>query len=256
MVEEHEYIRRKRKGQVLLALALLIMSLTVGRWLYRTMKNHRRPQFSLMALLGMVFVSGFAMWGAFLWHEAGTALNLARAAYDYKFGRFVFGGDYSVYEIAHNRVSPLVTVAIRPFLMGKTEVTQGQFEMVMGNNPARSKGGANPVECITVAAASTFCRKLSEKFGISVRLPMGTEWEFACRGGSEGLYYAGDTEEVLSTVAWWGKNSNGMTHPCGMKAPNGYGLYDMLGNVQELCTGNSGKIELHGGATHARSKWP
>jgi len=123
----------------------------------------------------------------------------------------------------------------KPFYMGVTEVTQAQYEAVMGTNPSKFKGPSNPVDNVTWDEAVEFCRKLSEKTGKAVRLPTEAEWEYACRAGTKTRYSFGDSDSVLGDYAWSGSNSGGMTHPVGQKKPNPWGLYDMHGNVYEWC---------------------
>ena len=124
----------------------------------------------------------------------------------------------------------LVTIS-RSFELQTTEVTQAQWTAVMGSNPSHFKGGQLPVEQVSWNDAQLFIGKLNERDpGKNYRLPTEAEWEYACRaGGGESRY--GEP----NAVAWWFGNSDGQTHEVGQKQPNGWGLYDMLGNVWELC---------------------
>jgi formylglycine-generating enzyme required for sulfatase activity/serine/threonine protein kinase len=128
----------------------------------------------------------------------------------------------------------------KPFGLGVYEVTQEQYEKVMGTNPSKFKAPQNPVEQVSWTDAVEFCRKLSalpaeKKAGYVYRLPTEAEWECACRAGTTTTYSFGDSESELGDYAWYTKNSGRTTHPVGGKKPNGWGLYDMHGNVFEWC---------------------
>ena len=127
-----------------------------------------------------------------------------------------------------------VTIS-KAFYLGVTEVTQAQYEAVMGKNPSHFKGAANPVENVSWNGAVLFCRKLSAKTGKAFRLPTEAEWEYACRAGSKTRFSFGDSESALGDYAWHQGNCGGKTQPVAQKKPNAWGLYDMLGNVWNLC---------------------
>jgi formylglycine-generating enzyme required for sulfatase activity len=113
------------------------------------------------------------------------------------------------------------------FWMAKTEVTQAQWESVMGNNPSEFKGGNLPVESVTWDACLQFCQKTG------LELPTEAQWEYACRAGSSGPF-AGTGR--LGDMGWYEENSKRGTKPVGKKKPNAWGLYDMHGNVAEWCS--------------------
>lgn len=116
------------------------------------------------------------------------------------------------------------------------EVTQALWQAVMGSNPSNFWGDLRrPVERVSWNECQMFISKLNQLTGKRFRLPTEAEWEFAARGGnqSRGYKYAGSNN--LYNVAWYNDNSGNTTHPVGMKSPNELGLYDMSGNVWEIC---------------------
>jgi formylglycine-generating enzyme required for sulfatase activity len=131
----------------------------------------------------------------------------------------------------------------KPFYMQTTEVSQGQWKKVMGNNPSHFIGCGDdcPVERVSWNDAQEFIEKLNQKEKTNkYRLPTEAEWEYACRAGTSTKYSFGDDFNKLDDYAWHSANSEGHTHPVSQKKPNDWGLYDMYGNVQEWCQDGSG----------------
>ena len=130
---------------------------------------------------------------------------------------------------------PAHQVTLSGYYIGKYEVTQELWQAVMGNNPSDVKNSPkNPVENITWGDCQKFIVKLNELTGKCFRLPTEAEWEYAARGGnqSRGYKYSGSND--LDAVAWHDYNDS-WTLPVGTKLPNELGLYDMTGNVWEMC---------------------
>jgi len=127
-----------------------------------------------------------------------------------------------------------VTIS-EPFYLGKYELTQAQYEKVMGANPSRTKGANLPVHNVSWQDADDYCTKLSEKVKRKAQLPTEAQWEYACRAGTTTAYHSGNTIADLSKVGWHAGNSGGKLHPGGELMPNAWGLYDMHGNVAEYC---------------------
>jgi formylglycine-generating enzyme required for sulfatase activity len=133
------------------------------------------------------------------------------------------------------------------FWLGKYDVTQGQYQALVGTNPSYfTKAGQDaPVEQVSWDDAVAFCQKLNAQERAAGRLPDGyaytlpteAQWEYACRAGTTGLYYAAD----LGAIAWYDANSGDTTHPVATKQPNAWGLYDMSGNVYQWCLDWYGK---------------
>lgn len=132
---------------------------------------------------------------------------------------------------------PRHQVTVKDFKLGKYEVTQAQWQAVMGENPSYFKtcGSDCPVESVSWDEVKLFIRKLNEMTGMSFRLPSEAEWEYAARGGngSDNTKYSGSGS--LDLVGWYRDNSGRTTHSVKSKVGNELGLYHMSGNVWEWC---------------------
>jgi len=131
----------------------------------------------------------------------------------------------------------------KAFYLGKTEVTQKQYQAIMGNNPSDFKGENRPIENVSWDDAQAFIKKLNEKEGgTKYRLPTEAEWEYAARANTSTKWSFGDDESDLKNYAWYGYELSGKeTHEVGQKKPNGFGLFDMHGNVWEWTCSDYGE---------------
>jgi len=125
------------------------------------------------------------------------------------------------------------------FWMGKYEVTQEQYETVIGSNPSRFKGPQNPVDSVSWNEAYGFARKVNSlgvlPAGVTRRLPTEAEWEYGCRAGTTTPWWSGGSKADFYRVGWGEDNSRGKTQPVGQKEANRFGLHDVHGNVWEWC---------------------
>ena len=167
-------------------------------------------------------------------------------------GTFMMGSPESEERRDKNETQHEVTIN-KDYYLGVYEITQAQYEKVIGKNPSRFQGAEVgnenadlPVENVSWDDAVAFCKKLSElpeekKAGRVYRLPTEAQWEYACRAGSRTAYSFDDEEGLLPEYGWFKRNSSGRTHTVGLLDPNAWGVYDMHGNVWEWCSDRYGK---------------
>ena len=150
-------------------------------------------------------------------------------------GDFSMGESESQYAFDDERPRHRVSMAT-PFYMGKYEVTQKEYVAVMGRNLSFFRSENRPVESVSWNDAREFCRKLGVLENVVYRLPTEAEWEYACRAGSATSWHFGNDASLLREFAWSSDIAGGSTSEVGYLKPNGFGLYDMHGNVSEWCS--------------------
>lgn len=141
--------------------------------------------------------------------------------------------------------------SISKFNISATEVTQAQWESIMGYNPSSHVGPDFPVENVTWSQCQDFIKQLNQLTGKKYRLPSVKEWQYAARGGQNGKEYRYSGSDHIAEVAWYHSNSEGATHRVGMLKKNEIALHDMNGNVAEWCSDAAGSSHAFLGGSFA-----
>ena len=178
--------------------------------------------------------------------EPKTGMRLAR----------VQGGCYQMGSKAgYSDEKPVHEVCVKGFEIGMHEITQGQWQKIMGSNPSRFKACGNdcPVEKVSWEDIQDYIKKLNAGSPYRYRLPTEAEWEYACRSGGKAEKYCGGND--LNGLGWYVDNSDNKTHVVGQKQANGLGLYDMSGNVWEWVSDRYGR-DYYGNSTRDNPKGP
>jgi formylglycine-generating enzyme required for sulfatase activity len=241
-VDEAAFKQKILVGQAAFAVGVGILLVLIATVIIRAIREHHRPQYSLARFMAMTLAASVAVLGGMHWWHSVKTLAEAQAEYAAALARYSRAADNE--KPAHE-----VTLT-KPFFIGKYEVTQQQYQQVIGVNPSNFKGANLPVETVSWNDAQEFCKAVthfaelrsadpqSGNMRHDIRLPTEAEWEFACRAGTRTAYYTGDDETTLENAAWCIENSNRATHPVGCREPNAWGVYDMHGNLWEWCSGH------------------
>ena len=195
---------------------------------------HKPPDHAAMIMLAVVHFTGDVYSAPAFASQSRKIEDLSLVLLPITPGTFQMGSSEG-----ESDEKPVTRVTLtHGFWLGKTEVTQAQWQAIMGNNPSNFVGVDRPVEKVLWSEAMEFGRKLTGRERAAGRLPEGYEytlpteaqWEYACRAGKTGPH-AGKVEDM----AWYDANSGRQTQPVARKQPNAWGLYDMHGNVWEWC---------------------
>ena len=168
-------------------------------------------------------------------------------------GTFVMGATAEQGGDAKKIEKPIHQVTLSDYYIGETEVTQELWLAVMGSNPFKFRGPEYPAQDVSWNDSQEFVQRLSVMTGQKFRLPTEAEWEYAARGGknSKGYKYSGSNN--IEDVAWYNKNSGRQIHPVKTKSPNELGIYDMSGNVWEMC---NDWVDSYNGSTQTNPAGP
>ena len=157
-------------------------------------------------------------------------------------GKFTMGSpDTEPHRQPNEGPAHEVTIS-KPFYLSIYTVTQEQFDAIMGTaaDKSRWKGATLPVEPMSYDDITNFCQKLSDKIGKKVRITTEAEWEYACRAGTTTTWFWGNEETSAGDYDWFREKTESMNNyvprPVGQKKPNPWGLYDVYGNVTQVCS--------------------
>ena len=216
----------------------------MGNSSYQKVSSHERDMYkknsnSLIPIIVLIALILGGVLGYHLYQKRKTQIiidNIVNNMVYVKGGTFKMGHDDDRKPSdTYFPYGPVHTVTLSSFYIGKYEVTQEEWEKVMGFNPSLHIGAKLPVERVTWAEAKQFVEKLSSITGKVFRLPTEAEWEYAARGGIKSNNYLFSGSNNYDDVAWCKSNSRETTREVGMKSPNELGIYDMSGNVIEWC---------------------
>jgi len=220
-------------------------------------KVSRRTKIGIAVIVACLAAGGIWYYMAGHWQETELDLgnNVKMRLVLIPAGKFMMGSPATEAGRGSEEGPQHEVTISKPFYMGVFEVTQEQYEQVMGVNPSSFKGAKNPVENVSWDDAVEFCQKLSARTGKRVMLPTEAQWEYACRAGTTTAFHTGDVlkpgqaNAVFAQIskpgvwdaimAWVGESSaqkTTQTRPAGSFPPNGFGLYGMHGNVWEWCS--------------------
>ena len=214
--------------------SLGILCLLVFIIFFSSIRQKTRPKYSLMQfvlamLLMSIFVMSVQRWRGAVYRFEVAKDNFKKAMLRYQRNQT-------------DGTAKLVTIG-KPFYIAKNLITQQQFGRVVREKWNANVGDDLPVDHILSSSVKEFCENLTARTGMTIRLPTEEEWEYCCRAGSGTDYYAGDSEADLDRSAWYMRNSAGSSHPVGKKVPNNFGLYDMQGNMWQLCEMQTGALD-------------
>ncbi|MBE6333636.1 MAG: TIR domain-containing protein [Bacteroidales bacterium] len=203
----------------------------------KLLQKHRNTIYPLIAILFILLILSII-----LHTHSGYGLSETNNGYIPIEMQYIHGDTFAMGINQENAFGPLENatpkhiVYIDDYIIGKYEITQAQWKVIMKDNPSNPKGDSLPVNNISWDDCQLFIAKLNATTGLTYRLPSEAEWEYAALGGDKNINtksYSGN--QNIRKVAWYGDNSDKKCQNVGKLLPNGYGLFDMSGNVEEWC---------------------